>query len=172
MLPSTLVSVGGRKPRARTRHFPVRSDVETQQRHGFAGATHALPLPSLSTIKSSIRNRTLHPVHQMSITLKLYRQLKIAFFCYVGVLAAGLLVAVLLASYLPELSQAIWVGSFALSVVGLIWYAYIYWRLCRYLDSSTLWLLICCCLLGPFGVILTFFEMRSLVAKEPSETPR
>jgi hypothetical protein len=105
----------------------------------------------------------------MSITLKLYRQLKIAFLCYVGVLVAGFLVAMLLMSFLPKLSQGIWVGSFGLSVVGFIRYAYIYWRLCRYVDGSTLWLLICCGFLGPLGVILTFFEMRSLVAKEPSE---
>jgi len=108
--------------------------------------------------------------HPMTETCKLYRQLKIAFLYNIGSLTVGLFVAVLLASYHPKLSQGIWVGALCLSVISFICYAYIYWRLCRYLNSSTLWLLVCCFFLGPLGVIITFLEMRSLVAKERSET--
>jgi hypothetical protein len=106
----------------------------------------------------------------MPIILKLYRQLEIAFFCYFGVLVAGFLVVMFFMLFLPKLGQGIGIGSLVLSVVIYIWYVYTYWRLCRYVDGSTLWLLICCGFLGPLGIILTFFEMRSLVAKELSET--
>jgi len=104
------------------------------------------------------------------MTYKLYRQLKIAFLCHIGALAVGFFVAVLLAPYHPKLSQSIWVIALGLSTIGFIYYAYCCWRLCRYLNSSNLRLLVGCFFFWPLGVIITFFEMRSLVAKERSET--